>query len=171
MKRVESITEVHQLHPHTHLLGVPTSFFFFFFKCLLTCVSNVLSVIHFVFIVCVNTYVFCLKRKLGVRTREKENNSKSVALTSSLKEDALLTLAKSERNIKSKTFEAFALYICKAFFFSYFSLHARIMHATFIIRVQIVNIPPHLASETQSGHLSQKLPWPWLKVCRLISTL
>lgn len=63
------------------------------------------------------------KKKLGIRTREKENNSKSVELTSSLKEDALLTLAKSERNIKSKTFEAFALYLCKAFFFSFYFSH------------------------------------------------
>lgn len=113
------------------------------------------------------------KKKLGIRTREKENNSKSVELTSSLKEDALLTLAKSERNIKSKTFEAFALYICKAFFFflSISHIFTRIMHVPLIIRVQIVNIPPNLASETKSGHLSQKMPWPWLKVRRLISTL
>lgn len=126
MKRVESITEVHQHHQHTHLLGVrslPTSLIFVFLKCLSICVSNMLSVIHFVSEVCVNTYVFCLKKKLGIRTREKENNSKSVELTSSLKEDALLTLAKSERNIKSKTFEAFALYLCKAFFFSFYFSH------------------------------------------------
>lgn len=113
------------------------------------------------------------KKTTGIRTREKENNSKSVALTSSLKEDALLTLTKSERNIKSKTFEAFALYICKAFFFflSISHIFTRIMHVPLIIRVQIVNIPPNLASETKSGHLSQKMPWPWLKVRRLISTL
>lgn len=82
-------------------------------------------------------YVWNTVLKLKTGTREKENNSKLVALTLSVKEDALLILAslpKQRETSKVRPLKLLPYTFVKQFF--YFLLHARIMCVPFITGVQ-----------------------------------